>query len=247
MNLKYIIVLLILLYPASANMSINNDSIFTYSPNVFILIENQTLDNLTFNESWNTTQINITLLAFNYTFTNTTDGLKTIYLYNNSNFSFSDSIYLLQSPPPIYRKIVNNSTVTLTPLYNFYPVNSIQETIPMEFGITSSYLFTKKGTTYFFNNTNNVSYNLTPLTEVYRIYNISGIYYNDNLSYTIPKTDFFYYSPYKDLYTKYDTVINNKIDRNELLFAVREYFESKTSIDFIKKLVERFQTNGELN
>ncbi len=127
-----------------------------------------------------------------------------------------------------------------------YPDNttSIVEIIPTCFNVTSPLNFTMFDTIgYDFNNSTNFSYTITPNTCNYGHQLITGVYsLNGSESITSDPTYITYYSPYINLYKKYDTNNNKLISKDEVLKSVLDYFNNLLSYNNVTKITDKYLT-----
>jgi hypothetical protein len=254
-------ILLIISTSTLSTSSINNPTFIT-TPQIVVNVTDlfPNFSNLTISEDL--TSSNITVVSspiFTYTFINKTDGIKTIFLFNNSTPISNNSVYLIQSPP-IYQTLSSNTItsdsnitvyVSISPEFSFIQLSEVHQLISPDFTIISSTAnYTKNDTyaynTFIFRNVNNFSYTIKPNSTNYGSYKIYGEYYSPDFppsSFNITTNEFTFNSDDILLFRDFDTDHNNRLNRKEILSALKSYFETNMSFSNIDKLLTKYKNS----
>ncbi len=123
-----------------------------------------------------------------------------------------------------------------------YPDNytKTSEIIDACFNVSSQYNYTIYDSMIYFFNMTNFSYTLTPITCNYGAYNISGNYEINGTIINSSITYITYYSPYINLYRKYDTNNNSLISKDEVLNSVWDYFNNLLTNNEISNIIDKY-------
>ncbi len=135
--------------------------------------------------------------------------------------------------------IYSNESITVNVTYpdNFTKASEIIDTC---FNVTSQYNYIIYDSMIYFFNMTNFSYTLTPMTCNYGVYNISGNYEINGTIINSSITYITYYSPYINIYKKYDTNNNGIISRDEVLTSVLDYFNTLLTHNEIINITNKY-------